>query len=147
FDSRVQGNLLDKVFNQDIQLGATLTFPRLIVPFGVPLVVRNGMPRTTFSTSWQKFDQLNTYSNRYFINSISYLWNDTRYKVHNVTPIVLEYRLGKLSGSFKEELEKEGFGLYVASNDRAYIGLGSQYSYTYNTLRLSDLDNFIFFRG
>jgi hypothetical protein len=147
FDSRVQGNLLDKVFNQDIQLGATLTFPRLIVPFRIPQVVQNGMPRTTFSTSWQKFDQLNTYSNRYLINSISYLWNDTKYKVHNVTPIVLEYRLGKLSNSFKEELEKQGFGLYVASNDRAYIGLGSQYSYTYNTLRLSDLDNFIFFRG
>lgn len=147
FDSRVQGNLIDKVFNQDIQLGATLTFPRLIVPFGIPQVVRNGMPRTTFSTSWQKFDQLNTYSNRYLINSLSYIWNDTKYKVHNVTPIVLEYRLGRLSAKFKEELEKQGFGLYVASNDRAYFGLGSQYSYTYNTLKLPELDDFLFFRG
>src|SRR5690606_37428252 len=147
FDSRVQGNLFDKVFNEDIQLGATLTFPRLIVPFGIPQVVRNGMPRTTFSTSWQKFDQLNTYSNRYLINSLSCIWNDTKYKVHNVTPIVLEYRLGRLSAKFREELIKQGFGLYVASNDRAYFGLGSQYSYTYNTLRLPELDNFLFFRG
>lgn len=147
FDSRVQGNLFDKVFNEDLQLGATLTIPRLIVPFGIPYVVRNGMPRTSFSTSWQKFDQLDTYSNRYFINSLSYIWNDTKYKVHNVTPIVLEYRLGRLSSSFREDLIRQGFGLYVASNDRAYFGLGSQYSYTYNTLRLNDLSNFSYFRG
>lgn len=147
FDSRVKGNLLDKVFNQDIQLGATLTFPRLIVPFPIPQVVQNGMPRTTFSTTLQKFDQLRTYSNRYVINSLSYLWNDTKYKLHHVSPIVLEYRLGRLSSQFREELEKQGFGLYVASNDRAYFGLGSQYSYTYNTLRLGDLDDFLFFRG
>lgn len=147
FDSRVSGNLIDKIFNQDIQVGATVTFPRLILPFRVSSVVRNGMPRTAFSTSWQKFDQINTYSNRYYINSLSYIWNDTKYKVHNVTPISLEYRVGSLSSEFKEQLIKEGFGFYVASNDRAYFGLGSQYSYTYNTIRLNELSNFLYFRG
>lgn len=146
FDSRVSGNLIDKVFNEDIQIGATLTFPRLLVPF-MASVVRNGMPRTAFSTSWQKFDQLGTYSNRYFINSLSYIWNDTKYKVHNLTPISLEYRVGRLSNQFKNQLIKEGFGFYVASNDRAYLGLGSQYSYTLNTIRLNELTNFIYFRG
>lgn len=147
FDSRVSGGLFDKVFNHDFQIGATLTFPRLILPFYVSSVVKNGMPRTAFSTSWQNFNQLNTFSNRYFINSVSYMWNDTKYKVHNVTPIALEYRVGRLSAGFKEQLAKEGFGLYIASNDRAYFGLGSQYSYTYNTLRLSELANFVYFRG
>lgn len=147
FDSRVKGNLFDKIFNQDIQIGATLVIPRLLVPFWISQTAKSGMPRTSISTSWQIFDQLDTYSNRYFINSLSYIWNDTKYKVHNVTPIALEYRLGKLSKEFKEQLEREGFGLYVASNDRAYFGLGSQYSYTFNTLRLNELRNFIYFRG
>ena len=147
FDSRVSGSIIDKVFNEDIQLGATLTFPRLLIPFRTSPVVKNGMPRTAFSTSWQKFDQLRTYSNRYFINSLSYIWNDTKYKVHNLTPIALEYRVGKLSAQFKNQLIKEGFGFYVASNDRAYLGLGSQYSYTFNTIRLNELAKFIYFRG
>lgn len=147
FDSRLAGNLLDKVFNRDLQIGATLTIPRLIVPFNIPLIGKNGMPRTTFSTNWQIFDQLNTYSNRYFINSISYIWNDTRYKVHHVTPISVEYRVGRLADEFREQLDQEGYRLYIESNNRAYFGLGSQYSYTYNTLRLNELSNFLYFRG
>src|SRR5690606_30935675 len=97
FDSRIKGNsFFDRVFNRDWQLGATLTIPRLIVPFRTPELGKNGMPRTIFSTNWQIFDQINTYSNRYLINSISYQWNDTRYKVHNLTPLSLEYRVGRL---------------------------------------------------
>lgn len=147
FDSRVSGNLIDKVFNQDIQIGATLTFPRLMLPFKVSSVEKNGMPRTSFSTSWQKFEQRDTYSNRYMINSLTYSWNDTKYKVHHVTPVSLEYRVGRLASGFREQLLNEGFGLYVASNDRAYFGLGSAYSYTYNSIRLNELENFVYFRG
>src|SRR5690606_26663751 len=78
---------------------------------------------------------------------ISYIWNETRYKVHQYTPILLEYRIGRLDPTFKEQLDKEGYRLYIESNDRAYIGLGSQYSYTFNTLRLNNLENFLYFRG
>ena len=147
FDSGLSGSLLNRVYNRDFQFGATLTVPRLIVPFRIPLIGKNGMPRTVFSTNWQVFDQLNTYSNRYFINSISYIWNETRYKVHQLTPISLEYRIGRLDEDFKQQLDKEGYRLYIESNDRAYIGLGSQYSYTFNTLRLNNLENFFYFRG
>ncbi len=147
FDSRVSGNWLDKIFNRDFQIGATLTIPRLLVPFNIPIIGKNGMPRTTFSSNWQVFDQLRTYSNRYFINSISYIWNDTKYKVHNVTPISVEYRVGRLAEDFKNQLDSGGYRLYIESNNRAYFGLGSQYSYTYNTLLLNDLSNFTYFRG
>ena len=147
FDSDQSGSLFNRVYNRDFQLGATLTIPRLIVPFAIPIIGKNGMPRTVFSTNWQVFDQLNTYSNRYFINSISYIWNETRYKVHQLTPISLEYRIGKLDEQFKRGLDSAGYRLYIESNDRAYIGLGSQYSYTYNTLRLNNLEDFIYFRG
>lgn len=147
FDSQLPGNLLDRVHNRDLQFGATLSIPRLIVPFRIPLIGKNGMPRTVFSTSWQIFDQINAYSNRYSTNSISYIWNETRYKVHQLTPILLEYRIGRLDETFKEQLDRQGYRLYIESNDRAYIGLGSQYSYTYNNLRLNTLDNFLYFRG
>jgi len=147
FDSQLSGSLFNRVYNRDFQFGATLTVPRLIVPFWIPIMGKNGMPRTVFSTNWQIFDQLNTYSNRYFINSISYIWNETRYKVHQLTPILLEYRIGRLDPTFKEQLDKEGYRLYIESNDRAYIGLGSQYSYTFNTLRLNNLENFLYFKG
>ena len=148
FDARLRGNtLLDKVFNRDFQIGATLSIPRLILPFKTPELGKNGMPRTIFSTNWQIFDQVNTYSNRYLINSLSYQWNDTRYKVHNLTPLSLEYRVGRLDANFIEQLEKEGYQLYIESNNRRYFGLGSQYAFTYNTVRLNDLDNFSYFRG
>src|SRR5690606_16210299 len=68
-------------------------------------------------------------------------------KVHQLTPISLEYRIGKLDEQFKRGLDSAGYRLYIESNDRAYIGLGSQYSYTYNTLRLNNLEDFIYFRG
>lgn len=147
FDSELEGHLLDRVFNRDLQLGATLTIPRLLVPFRIPIIGRNGMPRTIFSSNWQIFDQKNTYSNRYFINSVGYAWNETKYKLHQVTPILLEYRIGRLAPDFKEQLDREGYRLYIETNDRAYFGLGSQYAYTFNNLRLNTLDDFIYFRG
>ncbi|WP_345231222.1 BamA/TamA family outer membrane protein [Olivibacter ginsenosidimutans] len=147
FDSGLGGPLWNEVWNQDFQFGANLSIPRLLVPFRIPLIGKNGMPHTIFSTNWQIFDQLNTYSNRYVINSITYNWYDTKYKLHSVTPLSLEYRLGRLDNNFKDYLQKEGYELYVKSNDRAYFGIGSQYAYTFNTIRLNTYDDFLFFRG
>lgn len=147
FDPRLGGPLWNKIWNRDFQFGANLTIPRLIVPFRIPVMGKNGMPHTIFSTNWQIFDQLNTYSNRYVINSVSYNWFDTKYKLHSVTPLALEYRLGRLDPVFRDTLQSSGYELYVQSNDRAYFGIGSQYAYTYNTLRLTTYDNFLFFRG
>src|SRR5690606_31447554 len=82
-----------------------------------------------------------------FTSSISYIWNETRYKVHQLTPILLEYRIGQLDPAFKQQLDREGYRLYIESNDRAYLGFGSQYAYTFNTLLLNTLQDFIYFRG
>ncbi|WP_229738904.1 translocation and assembly module lipoprotein TamL [Parapedobacter pyrenivorans] len=147
FDSRLPGNLLDRVFNNDFQVGINITVPRLITPFAVPPVGRSGLPRTVFSANLQAFDQFQTYSNRYFSGTLSYNWFDTRYKQHNLTPIVLEYRYGRLNSEFAQRLVDQGFLLYVRSNNRAYFGLGSQYAYTVNAVRLSRLEDFLYFRG
>ncbi|WP_262245461.1 translocation and assembly module lipoprotein TamL [Parapedobacter soli] len=147
FDSRLPGNLLDRVFNNDFQAGVNITVPRLITPFPVPSVSRSGLPRTIFAANVQAFDQFQTYSNRYFSGTLSYNWFDTRYKQHNLTPVVLEYRYGRLNEDFAQRLIDQDFLLYVRSNNRAYFGLGSQYAYTVNAIRLSRLENFLYFRG
>src|SRR5690606_10068454 len=74
-------------------------------------------------------------------------WFDTRYKQHNLTPVVLEYRYGRLNEDFAQRLIDQDFLLYVRSNNRAYFGLGSQYAYTVNAIRLSRLENFLYCRG
>ncbi|WP_257668537.1 translocation and assembly module lipoprotein TamL [Parapedobacter tibetensis] len=147
FDSRLPGNLFNRVFNNDFQVGVNVTVPRLITPFRVSHTGKNGLPRTIFSTNIQAFDQYRTYSNRYFSNMVSYNWFDTRYKQHNLTPLVLEYRYGQLNSEFAQRLIDQGFLLYVRSNNRAYFGLGSQYAYTVNALRLTRLEDFLYFRG
>ena len=147
FDSRLEGNLFDRVFNNDFQAGVNITVPRLILPFNVADVSKNGLPRTIFSSNLQAFDQYRTYSNRYFSNTVSYSWFSTPYQQHQLTPLVLEYRFGELNGDFAQQLIDEGFLLYVRSNNRAYFGLGSQYTYTANAARLTELADFVYFRG
>jgi len=147
FDSRLPGNLFDRVFNNDFQAGVNITVPRLITPFNIPPVGKNGLPRTVFSLNVQAFDQFQTYSNRYFNATLSYNWYSSRNKQHTLSPVVLEYRYGQLNDEFAENLIGEGFLLYVRSNNRAYFGLGSQYTYTVNANKLSRLEDFLYFRG
>ncbi|WP_353195257.1 BamA/TamA family outer membrane protein [Parapedobacter defluvii] len=147
FDSRLPGNLLDRVFNNDFQIGVNITVPRLITPFNIPPVVSNGLPRTIFSANIQAFDQFQTYSNRYFNGTLSYNWYSSRYRQHTFAPLVLEYRYGQLNEEFAQKLIDQGFLLYVRSNNRAYFGLGSQYTYAVNAAKLSRLADFLYFRG
>ena len=147
FDPRLSGGLSNKIFNNDFQAGVNLIVPRLLLPFGWNVVGRSGLPRTTFSSNVQIFNQDRTYSNTYFINTLNYSWWQNPNLQHSYTPIVVEYRDGRFDESFRNELEQEGYQLYIASNDRQYFGLGSQYALTYNAKKLQSLDNFQFFRG
>jgi outer membrane protein assembly factor BamA len=147
FDPRLGGTLSQKVFNNDVQIGVNLVFPRLVLPFKTRNVGRHGLPRTTFSSSVQLFDQDQTYSNRYFINTLNYSWWHSNYLQHSYTPLVLEYRLGRFDADFAQSLRDEGYGLYVESNDREYFGLGSQYAITWNAPRLLKLTDFSYIRG
>lgn len=147
FDPRLPGNLTQKIFNNDFQVGVNLVVPRLLLPFGVRSSGRFGLPRTMFSSSLQLFNQDGTYSNRYFINTLNYSWWQTRNLQHSYTPLVLEYRQGRFDPGFKAQLIEEGYQLYVESNDRQYFGLGSQYAITWNAPKLQKLEDFSFMRG
>jgi len=147
FDSRLKGRLYDRINNRDFQIGVNLTFPRLLIPFSIPSLGKYGIPRTIFSSSLQVFDQVNAFSNRLFINSVTYNWSETQYKVHSFTPVNIEYRDGRLQEAFKQQLLDGGYFLYVETNDRQYINLGSQYSYTFNNSRLNNYQNFVYLRN
>lgn len=148
YDTRSNGgNLFTGVFNRDFQMGATLSFPKLLLPFRTSQTGINGMPRTILSSSFQMFDQLNAFSSRIFINSITYNWFETKYKLHGFTPISLEYRDGRFDPAFRDTLEERGYEYYIRVNGQRTFGLGSLYSFTYNGLRLNTYDNFIYFRG
>ena len=147
FDARATGSVLKRIFSRDFQIGANLIVPKLLVPFRLPQIGRHGIPHTTISSSFQLFDQQSAFSNRVLINSLSYDWNETRYKLHSVTPINIEFRRGKLDPVFRDTLINRGFLLYVRTNDRQLFNLGSQYAYTLNAIRLNTYNNFIYFRG
>lgn len=147
FDARASGSVLKRIFSRDFQIGANLIIPKLLVPFRLPQIGRHGIPHTTISSSFQLFDQQDAFSNRVLINSLSYDWNETRYKLHSVTPINIEFRRGKLDPVFRDTLINRGFLLYVRTNDRQLFNLGSQYAYTLNAIRLNTYNNFIYFRG
>ncbi|WP_245704542.1 translocation and assembly module lipoprotein TamL [Daejeonella rubra] len=147
FDANGSGNVFDRIFSRDLQLGANLVIPKLLVPFNIPAMGRNGIPRTTISSSFQLFDQRQAFSSRVFINSITYDWVETKTKLHSLTPINIEFRKGKLDPVFKDSLIQRGFELYVRTNDRRFFNLGSQYAFTQNAIKLNTYGNFFYFRG
>jgi hypothetical protein len=147
FDANGSGNVFDRIFSRDLQLGANLVIPKLLVPFNIPLMGRNGIPRTTISSSFQLFDQRQAFSSRVFINSIMYDWVETKTKLHSFTPINIEFRKGKLDAVFRDSLIQRGFELYVRTNDRRFFNLGSQYAFTLNAIKLNTYGNFLYFKG
>ncbi len=147
FDAAAGGPLLDRIFSRDLQLGVNVVLPKLLVPFRIPVMGKNGIPHTTISSSLQFFDQKTAFSSRVFINSITYDWVETKYKLHTLTPINIEFRKGKLNPVFRDSLRQRGYELYVRTNDRAFFNLGSQYAYALNTIKLNTFGNFIYFRG
>lgn len=147
FDANATGNLSNRIFSRDLQLGANLVFPKLLVPFPIPIIGKNGVPHTTISSSLQLFDQKDAFSSRVFINAITYDWVETKYKFHSLTPINIEFRRGILNSVFRDSLRQRGYELYVRTNNRAFFNLGSQYAYTLNNIRLNTYSNFIYFRG
>lgn len=147
FDPRLPGALSKKIFNNDFQVGVNLIVPRLMTPFNIQSSSLYGLPRTTYSSSLQVFNQDRTYSNRYILNTLNYSWWQSSSLQHSFTPLVIEYRQGRFDESFKQSLINEGYILYVQSNNREYFGLGSQYAITWNASKLQKLDNFSFIRG
>ncbi len=146
FDRRLSGNLGDRLLSRDYQVGASLSFPRLISPFPIPFIGKNGIPRTRVGASYQIYRLTNVYDRRTVSSVLSYDWVETKYKTHSLTPINLQYALGIIEPSVAQDLSNRG-GSFFLQTLRSQLVSSSLYSYTLNLAKLNSLSNFLFFLG
>ncbi len=150
--SRIGQNtsIFKDVYQRDFSISAKLTIPRLLSPFPIYRMGRNGMPYTTLSTSYLYALQRDFSVRRVFLNSITYDWVETKNKLHSVTPLNFEYRFGDLlldtnTTSGKAILNANSYNIQLL--DRKDLTLGIKYTFTYNFDKLTQLKNFFYFRG
>ncbi|WCT14022.1 BamA/TamA family outer membrane protein [Mucilaginibacter jinjuensis] len=133
--------------NQDFKVGASLTYPRIISPFNLPILGKYGVPHTTFSSSYQLFYQKDLVTRESLVNSLTYDWAETSRKLHSLTPINIEFSRGSIVPSAYDLLKANGRYSYIYLIGRTVFTIGSQYTYQQNANKLNTLDNFTYFRG
>jgi len=148
--------IFKNIYQRDFSLSASLTVPRLMIPFGIPLMGKNGMPYTTFSTSYLYALQKDITIRRIFINSVSYDWVETKSKLHSFTPLNFEYRFGsvlidsndKTNPRYiinQEILKNSSYNIKLLG--RKDFTLGMKYAYSLNADKLLENRTFVYFRG
>jgi outer membrane protein insertion porin family len=135
------------VQNQDLRVGASLIYPRIISPFDFPLPGKFGVPHTTFSTNYQLFYQKGLVSRESFINSITYDFFETGRKLHTFTPIDIEFSKGTIDPAAQVQLINKNLYAYSYLIGRTIFSAGSQYTFQYNAIELNSYRNFVYFRG
>ncbi len=146
FDKNLTGNLNDRLLSRDYQVGASLSFPRLITPFNLPSIGHNGVPRTRIATSYQIYQLTNRYLRRVLGTTLSYEWTETKYKLHSFTPVNIQYAQGKINPQVEQDLENNGNSFFLVTL-RSQLVSSSIYNYTYNLAKLNSNSNFLFFNG
>ena len=156
---RVDGrSIFNDIYQRDFSVSASLSVPRLMIPFiNIPNMGKNGMPYTTFATSYLYALQKDITVRRIFINSVSYDWVETKSKLHSFTPLNVEYRFG---GVLIDTLDKSDINKYNANKQllesnsynikllaRKDFTLGMKYAYTLNGDKLLQNRSFIYFKG
>ncbi|SOD14733.1 BamA/TamA family outer membrane protein [Pedobacter xixiisoli] len=144
------GSVFSDIYQRDFSVGASLTVPRLMVPFRIPIMGKNGIPYTTFSSSYLYALQKDITIRRIFINSITYDWVETKSKMHSFTPLNFEYRFGSVLMDILDENNEQAvlnnfFNLLLL--DRKNVTLGMKYAYSLNADKLLQNTSFIYFRG
>ncbi|RVT97184.1 hypothetical protein EOD41_19445 [Mucilaginibacter limnophilus] len=147
FDNGRNSGVRGSIENQDFKIGATLSYPRLIVPFNVPTLGKYGVPHTTFSTNYQLFYQKGLVKRESFINSITYDFFETPDKRHSITPLFLQYTRGSVDSTAYDILLSQNRFSYIFLINRTNFMLGSQYTYQLNANKLNMLTDFMYFRG
>ena len=133
--------------NQDFRVGASVSYPRIIFPFPLPILGKYGIPHTTFSSNYQLFYQQGLVSRQSFTNAITYDFAETAKKQHTVTPIDIEFSRGIINPAAKAQLINNNLYAYSYLIGRTIFTAGSQYTYQYNAISLNTYSNFIYFRG
>ncbi|HAL81000.1 MAG TPA: hypothetical protein DCO83_01230 [Mucilaginibacter sp.] len=133
--------------NQDLRVGATITYPRIITPFHLPVLGKYGIPHTTFSTNYQLFFEQGLVQRTSFDNSITYDFAETANKLHTVTPIDIEFSKGVINPRAQADLLAANLYAYSYLIGRTIFTSGSKYTFQYNANKLNSFSNFTYFRG
>lgn len=157
FELQVKGGLQSRIGNgakvfsdiyqRDFSISASISVPRLMIPFYNPVLGGNGMPHTTFATSYIYALQKDVSVRRIFINSITYDWFETKSKLHSFTPLNFEYRFGNLDTSKVDAITRFNNLYYSSLLDRKDLTLGMKYTYTLNSDKLNQLRTFVYLRA
>ena len=134
------------IYQRDFSISASISVPRLLIPFYKPILGGNGMPHTTFSSSYIYALQKDVSVRRVFINSITYDWYETKSKLHSFTPLNFEYRLGTLEDGVDSATLTNNL-YYATLLGRKDLTLGMKYSYTLNADKLNQLKSFVYLRA
>lgn len=134
------------IYQRDFSISASISVPRLLIPFYKPVLGGNGMPHTTFSSSYIYALQKDVSVRRVFINSVTYDWFETKSKIHSFTPLNFEYRLGSLEDGVDSATVVNNL-YYATLLDRKDLTLGMKYSYTLNADKLNQLRTFFYLRA
>ena len=145
-----EGSLFGDIYQRDFSLSASLAVPRLMVPFDIPMMGKNGIPSTTFSTSYVYSLQKDFFIRRVFLNSVTYNWVETKSKLHSFTPLNFEYRVGTLlldttTVDGKNIINTNSYNIRLLN--RRDVTVGMKYAYTLNANKLLLNKSFIYFRG
>ena len=145
-----QGSLFSDIYQRDFSVSANLAVPRLMVPFNIPLMGKNGMPSTTFSTSYVYALQKDFFVRKVFLNSVTYEWVETKSKIHSFTPLNFEYRFGGLlidstTATGKALIDNNSYNIKLL--DRKDLTVGMKYTYSLNANKLLLNKSFVYFRG
>lgn len=156
FELQVKGGLQSRIGNgakpfsdiyqRDFSISSSITVPRLMIPFYNPVLGGNGMPHTTFSSSYIYALQKDVSVRRIFINSITYDWFETKSKLHSFTPLNFEYRFGYLDPNVDAQTVLNNL-YYSTLLGRKDLTLGMKYTYTLNANKLNEYRSFVYLRA
>jgi outer membrane protein insertion porin family len=135
------------VSNQDLDIGLSLTYPRIISPFDFAQPGKYGVPHTTFSSNFTIFYQQLLVERQSLNNAITYDFFETPDKEHIITPIDIEFTRGIINSVAEDSLKIQNRISYLYLIGRTVYTIGSQYSYVLNGNKLNTYRNFIYFRG
>lgn len=146
-NAKEQSSLNNGIQNQDFKIGANLTYPGIISPFGIRASGIYGIPHTTFASSYDYFFQNGLVARRNIINSITYDWAENNRKQHSFTPINIQFSSGTIDAKARQDLLTQNRYSYIYLIGRTIFTAGSQYTFSQNYSLLTNYKNFIFFRG
>ncbi|ANW97278.1 hypothetical protein AXE80_13680 [Wenyingzhuangia fucanilytica] len=136
------GNNTQNLNGLKVDLGASLTFPRLIFPWDLTGRFKYGVPKTKISFDSEYLSRSNLYGLISFTNSFGYHWDANKYLSHQINPININYvRLFNTTSDFDAILANNPF--LQSSFDQQFIA-GFTYNLTYSELGRSAKKNQIF---